>query len=98
MTNSVDDYQALACTLYDHVELVCIHHYRVKIRLVPGSDTQAPVPEHVVGIARTTQSVKGKGEFLLLDTGDELRSIRLDHISSLEALDAPAGFDKVDFR
>ncbi|MGQ7844317.1 Rho-binding antiterminator [Granulosicoccus sp. 3-233] len=92
------DYQALACGLYDYIELACLHHSHVRVSLDRAVDASTPASLELIGYARSTRTVKGEGEFLLLDLGDETVSIRLDHITTLEALDEQAGFGTVRFR
>lgn len=98
MTDSSHDYQAVACGLYDYIELACIHHCRVRVSLVSESHSTKPEPKELVGVARTTRTVKGDGEYLLLDMDGQTQSIRLDHIATLEPLDDVAGLAKVRFR
>lgn len=57
----MDDYQPLACDLYDHLEIACMHRYQLAIELVDGS--------HLLGQALTTQTT-AKEEFLLIRTSD----------------------------
>ncbi|OZB19721.1 MAG: transcriptional antiterminator [Pseudomonas sp. 34-62-33] len=33
----MDDYQPLACDLYDYLEIACMHRYQLAIELVDGS-------------------------------------------------------------
>lgn len=98
MTDSSHDYQAVACGLYDYIELACIHHCRVRVSLGSESDGRMPEPQEYVGVARTTQTLRGDGEYLLLDMDGQTQSIRLDYIATLEPLDEVAGFGKIRFR
>mgnify|MGYP006191562847 CR=1 FL=1 len=36
----MDDYQPLACDLYDYLEIACMHHYQLNIELVDGTHLQ----------------------------------------------------------
>ena len=33
----MNDYQPLACDLYDYLEIACLHRYRLDIELVDGA-------------------------------------------------------------
>ena len=98
MTDSSRDYQAVSCGLYDYIELACIHQCRVRVSLISESDATKSEPTEHVGVARTTRTVKGDGEYLLLDMEGQTQSIRLDHIVTLEPLDDVAGLSKLRFR
>lgn len=98
MTDSSSDYQAVACGLYDYIELACVNQCRVRVTLGSDGDGTMPEPQAYVGIAKTTRTVKDAGEYLLLDMNGLMQSIRLDYIATLEPLDEVAGFGKIQFR
>ena len=64
----MDDYQPLACDLYDYLEIACMHRYQLAIELVDGS--------HLLGQALTTQTT-AKEEFLLIRTSDGEQRLRI---------------------
>jgi Rho-binding antiterminator len=85
--NSMDDYQPLACDLYDYLEIACMHRYQLDIELVDGS--------HLRGQALTTETMANKGEFLLVCTADGQQRLRMDRLLAITPLDAGASFGRV---
>lgn len=67
--------QSIKCSDYDQLELYCMHGYNVIVTL----DTLA-----IKGIAKTLETVKGEGEFLILQTANNnIAKIRLDEIKTI---------------
>ncbi|MDH1441804.1 Rho-binding antiterminator [Pseudomonas sp. GD03721] len=82
----MDDYQPLACDLYDYLEIACMHRYQLAIELVDGS--------HLLGQALTTQTT-AKEEFLLIRTSDGEQRLRMDRLLAITPQDADASFGRV---
>ena len=82
----MDDYQPLACDLYDYLEIACMHRYQLAIELVDGS--------HLLGQALTTQTT-AKEEFLLIRTSDGEQRLRMDRLLAITPQDAGASFGRV---
>lgn len=82
----MDDYQPLACDLYDYLEIACMHRYQLDIELVDGS--------HLLGQALTTQTT-AKEEFLLIRTSDGEQRLRMDRLLAITPQDADASFGRV---
>ncbi len=83
----MDDYQPLACDLYDYLEIACMHCYQLDIELVDGSRLQ--------GQALTTETKASEGEFLLLRTTAGEQRLRMDRLLAITPLDAGASFGRV---
>ncbi len=79
-------YQPIECRLYDYIEIACMRHYDLQIKLLSG--------ENIIGQAQTTR-VAQKEEFLLIKVNSTIQEIRLDKISTLKALNNGAEFGKV---
>ncbi|UFQ96247.1 Rho-binding antiterminator [Pseudomonas wenzhouensis] len=82
----MDDYQPLACDLYDYLEIACMHRYQLAIELIDGS--------HLLGQALTTQTT-AKEEFLLIRTNDGEQRLRMDRLLAITPQDADASFGRV---
>ena len=90
-------YTPIQCQLYDYIEIACLRHYTLSIKLLDGSEIE--------GRAETTK-IQDKQEFLIIkvaaDQGqkeekkEENMPIRLDKIKSITALDENAEFKTVD--
>ena len=83
----MDDYQPLACDLYDYLEIACMHCYQLDIELVDGSRLQ--------GQALTTETTASKEEFLLLRTTAGEQRLRMDRLLAITPQDADASFGRV---
>lgn len=83
----MDDYQPLACDLYDYLEIACMHCYQLDIELVDGSRLQ--------GQALTTETTASKEEFLLLRTTTGEQRLRMDRLLAITPLDAGASFGRI---
>ena len=83
----MDDYQPLACDLYDYLEIACMHRYQLDIELVDGS--------HLQGQALSTETTASKEEFLLLRTTAGEQRLRMDRLRAITPLDAGASFGRV---
>ncbi len=86
-------YTPIQCQLYDYIEIACLRHYTLSIKLLDG--------EEVKGRAETT-NIEDKQEFLVVsvENGQDQKeaniSIRLDKIKSITALDENAEFKTVE--
>ncbi|GAA0397936.1 Rho-binding antiterminator [Cocleimonas flava] len=86
-------YNPIQCQLYDYIEIACLRHYKLSIKLLDGSEIQ--------GRAETTR-IADKQEFLLISTevasdiNQDITQIRLDKIKSITALDRHAEFSTVE--
>lgn len=81
-------YHPLDCDLYDYLELACLHGYRLQIELVEGAG--------FVARALDTRTAPSKEEFLLLQTEDGQREVRLDQLRAITPLDPGARFGRVE--
>lgn len=81
-------YRPLDCDLYDYLELACLHSYRLQIELVEGAG--------FVARALDTRTAPSKEEFLLLQTEDGQREVRLDQLRAITPLDPGARFGRVE--
>ncbi len=92
-------YTPIRCDLYDYIEIACLRHYTLTIKLLDG--------EKIQGKAETTK-IEDKQEFLIVsvkveadqnqkeEKKEEKISIRLDKIKSITALDKNAEFKTVE--
>ena len=85
----MSDYVPIDCGLYDHVELACMHRYRLR---VTTRDDQI-----LTGTAIDTRVDSGRQEYLVLKAEDRELLIRLDAVTSIEPLSQGAQFGKVRF-
>lgn len=83
----MDDYQPLACDLYDYLEIACLHGYQLDVELVDGTRLQ--------GRALNTETAASKEEFLLLRTADGDQRLRMDRLLAITPQDAGASFGRV---
>lgn len=83
----MDDYQPLACDLYDYLEIACLHRYQLDIELTDGS--------HLLGQALTTETTTNKEEFLLVRTSDGEQRLRMDHLLAITPQNTGASFGRV---
>lgn len=82
-----EPYQPLACELYDHLEVACLHGYQLRIELLDGHELQAR--------AITTETHADKAEYLRVRSADGEQLLRLDHLLAITPLDAGARFARV---
>jgi len=86
-------YTPIQCQLYDYIEIACLRHYKLSIKLLDGGE--------ILGRAETTK-IEDKQEFLLVSVDVETNlnqeelQIRLDKIKSITALDKNAEFKTVE--
>lgn len=88
-------YTPIQCQLYDFIEIACLRHYTLSVKLLDRSE--------ILGRAETTK-IENKQEFLVVSTEDESDknqkekkiSVRLDKIKSITALDKNAEFKTVN--
>jgi Rho-binding antiterminator len=71
----------IACDLHDHVEIICMRRYQVKLHLLNDMTMQ--------GVAFDTKSTANE-EFLLLQQEGQNTEIPLLQIKCIEVLDANA--------
>ncbi len=79
-------YTPIQCDLYDYIEIACLRHYMLDIKLLDD--------ENIRGKALTTQ-ITNKQEFLVIEIGNEQQQIRLDKIKSITVLDKGAEYRTV---
>ena len=84
------DYHPIDCRLHDHIEIACLHRYRLRLRLQGG--------RILTGVATDTETTTEKAEYLWLDTAAGADRVRLDEIVQLEPLEEGAVFGAVRFR
>ncbi|HWV10970.1 Rho-binding antiterminator [Pseudomonas sp. GD03944] len=82
-----DDYQPLACALYDYLEVACLHHYRLHIELVDGGTLDAE--------ALTTETRASKEEFLVVRSDQGEQHLRMDQMIAVTPLTPGARFGRV---
>ena len=82
-------YQPIACHLFDYIEIACIRHYTLSIKLISG--------EKVIAKAMNTL-IKNKQEFLVLERDSSKIKIRLDTIKSLEPMEKEADFGPINLQ
>lgn len=75
----------IACAVHDYIETACLYGYRLELALVSG--------ERITGTARTTETHKGRGEFLCLD--NPVNRIEMMQISRIRALTANPYFSEI---
>ena len=83
-----DAYRPLACALYDHLEVACLHRYRLRIELVDGGELEAQT--------MTTETSAAKEEFLVVRDAQGERRLRLDRLLAITPLDPGASFGRVE--
>lgn len=66
----------ISCELHDHIEIVCLYRYSVKLTLKSGAEVE--------GIALDTRRNAQREECLVLNHNDHL--IVLEHIKKMEVL------------
>ena len=84
----MSDYQPVSCSLYDHLEVACLQHYRLAIELRDGTCLEAE--------AITTATDTQKQEFLVVRNAQGLQKLRLDHLLAITPLTANARFGRVE--
>lgn len=84
----MSDYQPISCSLYDHLEVACLQHYRLAIELRDGTRLEAE--------AITTETDAQKQEFLVVRDAQGLHRLRLDHLLAITPLTANARFGRVE--
>ena len=82
-------YEPIDCSLYDYLELACMHRYEINLSLVGGAASS--------GVATDTETNNG-AEFLIIKSDNAIERVRLDLISSLQVVTEPRVFDYVDFK
>ena len=84
------DYEPISCELHDHVEIACMHRYRLRIRATGG--------RILTGTASYTVTTPDKAEYLELDVNGTIERLRLDEIVQIEPLSPHASFGVGRFR
>lgn len=82
-----EDYQPLACDLYDYLEIACLHHYRLHIELSDGTTLEAD--------ALTTETNARKEEFFIVRDGHGQQQLRMDRLLAITPLTPGASFGRV---
>lgn len=75
----------IACAVHDYIETACLYGYHLELALVGG--------ERITGIARTTETEKGRGEFLCLD--NPRNRVEMMQIRQIKALTANPYFAEI---
>lgn len=88
MREQTTDYIPLDCDRHDYLEIACLYRYRLLIELTDGSRCEA--------IALTTRTDASKAEFLSVQSGEQVREIRLDQLLAITPLDPAARFGRVE--
>lgn len=84
----MNTYQPLSCDLYDYLEIACMRGYRLQIELLEGPG--------FVARALDTRTAPSKEEFLVLQTDEGKREVRLDHLLAITPLDPDASFGRIE--
>jgi Rho-binding antiterminator len=82
-------YRPISCELHDHLEIACLHRYRLLIELTDGRQFEAR--------ALDTDTAASKEEFLVVAHEDITERLRLDHLLAITPLDAHARYGRVRF-
>lgn len=77
----------ISCELHDHIEIVCLYRYSVKLTLKSGAEVE--------GIALDIRRNAQREECLVLNHNDNL--IVLEHIKKMEVLVENPHFKEVFF-
>ncbi len=77
-------YTPIQCSHYDYIEIACMHHYPLNIKLVSG--------EVIPNARAETTRIKNHAEFLVVTLDGNEQEIRLDKIDTLSILDKNAEF------
>ena len=87
-------YKPIRCERYDYIEIVCIRHYRLDIKLVSG--------EVISDVIANTTHIQNREEFLVVITNQDAdkheQKIRLDKIETMTVLNQNAEFKTVSIR
>ncbi len=83
-------YVPIRCDLHDHIEIACMHRYRLRIRATEG--------RILVGTASYTVTTPDKAEYLELEVDGATQRLRLDEIVQIEPLSPGARFGTIRFR
>ncbi|EQC00035.1 Rho-binding antiterminator [Photorhabdus temperata] len=67
------EYQPINCDDYDNLELACQHQLHLHIKLRGGEVIEGKACDLIL---------RKKAEYLIIETADNSRELRLDHIAS----------------
>jgi len=79
----------ISCNHYDHIEIVCMHHYPIKLTLHSGTVLE--------GTALDTQRNENKDECIKIDNKGKQLLVVLDDISTLEVCVENPHFNQISF-
>jgi Rho-binding antiterminator len=82
-------YRPIDCTLHDHLEIACLFHYQVQLKLKNGAT--------VTGEAQTTTTWPNRSETLAVLTKAGTEHVPLEQLSHMLILTENARFLQVDF-
>ena len=82
-------YQPIDCSLYDHIEVICLYQYEIKILLKDNSI--------LIGKAIDTKTNSEKFEFLHIKTRSDSQLIRLDKIKTIDVITKNSVLDQIKF-
>ena len=80
-------YKPIQCHLYDYIEVACLRHYKLLIKLLNG--------EELTGLAQTIHIIN-KEEYLEINVAGVHQNIRLDKIKNITTLDDDAEFKTIE--
>jgi Rho-binding antiterminator len=83
------NHSTISCDLHDHLELACMHNYRVRLTLKNH--------EILEGKALDTLTTPEKQEYLIVGIGHEQSQIELNQLRKMEVLTPNAKFKEVSF-
>ena len=85
---------SISCADYDYLEIACLYHYQLELRLVDGT-------RHIgeaVDLSIDRGQLPEQHEVLSLRNSDGLTVVATSSIKSMQALSENAQFDEVHFR
>lgn len=80
----------ISCSLYDYIEVACLHSYDVKLVLVNG--------DVHIGRATSTRAGPDKAEYLGIRVDGDLVEVPMHEIARMETITPKASFRRVDFQ
>jgi Rho-binding antiterminator len=88
MSSDDSQYQPLACTLYDYLEMACLYQYRLLVEMVEGGQFEAK--------ALDTRTRADKSEYLVVELDGEKVELRVDRLRAITPLHEKAKFGRIE--
>ncbi len=80
----------VSCSLYDYIEVACLHRYDVKLILANGDEQ--------IGRATSTRAGPDKVEYFGIHVDGDLVEVPMHEIACMETITPTASFKRVDFQ